>query len=123
MNNKKVWSTPPDTVELDESSVHVWLASLDQPEPVVQCLAYMLSEDERARAEKFHFAIDKRRFIVARAVLRRILVLYLKIDPRRLMFDYGLQGKPILHEAYNEQGLQFNVSHSHERVLFAITRR
>jgi len=97
---------------LDE--VHVWSADLDRlPEAV---LGEPLSADERERGRRFHFERDRRRFVTARGLLRRLLGRYLGLDPSRLRFGYGPRGKPFLA---GEDELRFNVSHSGGLALLA----
>jgi 4'-phosphopantetheinyl transferase len=54
-------------------------------------------------------------------MLRKILSEYLKVEPRRLRFSYGEEGKPHLVGGFCESGLQFNLAHSHELALYACT--
>lgn len=76
----------------------------------------LLNADERRRAERFRFDADRRRSIVARGTLRTLLGRRLGRDPRGLMFTEGKQGKPALVNGE----LEFNVSHSGDRVAIAI---
>jgi 4'-phosphopantetheinyl transferase len=84
-------------------------------------LRRVLSADELERAEKFYFARDKARFVMARALLRRILSGYLDELPERLRFEYGPYGKPRL--AAPESPIRFNVSHSGDFTVFAVGSR
>jgi 4'-phosphopantetheinyl transferase len=77
----------------------------------------VLSEDERERADRFHFARDRRRFTVARGVLRRLLGRYLGAPAAGVRFAYGAQGKPRL----DHTELHFNVSHAGVFALYAFT--
>ncbi|MBI5447575.1 MAG: 4'-phosphopantetheinyl transferase superfamily protein [Gammaproteobacteria bacterium] len=56
--------------------------------------------------------------ILARGLLRRLLAHYLKTDPHTLCFEYGIHGKPRLKGG----GLQFNVSHSHEKIVMIFSK-
>ena len=56
--------------------LHVWTVALDQPADVCARLELVLSDDERARARRFVFERDTRRFVVCRAALRRVLAQY-----------------------------------------------
>ncbi|MEA2489650.1 MAG: 4-phosphopantetheinyl transferase [Acidobacteriota bacterium] len=76
----------------------------------------VLDAEERARAERYRGEEDRRRSIVARGTVRRLLGERLGRDPRELRFVEGPQGKPAL--AGRE--LEFNVSHSGDRVAIAI---
>jgi 4'-phosphopantetheinyl transferase len=81
-----------------------------------------LSPDERCRAERFHFDADRRRFSVARALLRTLLGRYLACPPPAVAFVYGPQGRPALADPVAAGGLTFSVSHSHGVALYAFTR-
>lgn len=114
-----LWSSPSSRLVLSTDEVHVWRASLDQPESVLQCLRTTLSADEAARAARFHFERDRWRFTVARGVLRAILARYLDLAPEDIQFSYGPQNKPALIDTRQNNNLQFNLSHSQNQALYA----
>ena len=116
------WQTPPAVLTLSSQDVHVWRISLEPDAEHVWCLRQLLAADETARADRFHFAKDRRHFIVARGALRVILGRYLGLDPRHLAFSYSAYGKPALATAPAGDWLRFNISHSHELALCAMTR-
>ena len=116
------WLPPPSTLSLCGREVHIWLVDLDLPANRVQQMAQSLVENERLRAERFHFKRDKRRFIVRRAVLKTILGRYLQIDPSQIQFAHGTHGKPFLSEIHGDDSLRFNLAHSHELALIALAR-
>lgn len=115
------WGPPPPGFAL-EGGVHVWCAPLDPPDEVVRRYRTLLAADEGARADRFRFEQHRRQFVVARGVLRTLLGRYLVVDPRRLEFRYGSHGKPELAGALAESGIRFNVSHSGELALYAVSR-
>lgn len=106
------------------NEIHLWYAWLDQPAERVQELAQTLSLDEAARAARFHFERDQRRFIVGRGLLRIILGQYLDVVPAQIQFRYGLYGKPSLVGQVGTRSvsydLQFNLAHSGEVALYAL---
>ncbi len=83
-------------------------------------LSGLLSSDERLRADRFHFAKDRDRFIFMRGCLRIILGGYLELPPARIEFAYGRAGKPYLAHTINPHGLRFNLSHSGVLALVAV---
>ena len=103
------------------TEVHVWCANLDFPAAQLWRLARTLSADEQRRAERFYFERDRRRFIASHGVLRTILASYLDTSPAHLQFSVGRHGKPALRDAYPGPPLCFNMSHSHNTALYAIT--
>jgi 4'-phosphopantetheinyl transferase len=82
----------------------------------------LLSEDERARADRFVFGKDKRRFVTAHGALRLILGEYTGVDPHELSFAQGENGKPCLRPPANEGDVFFNLSHSGDYTLIAVTK-
>jgi 4'-phosphopantetheinyl transferase len=83
------WSHPVAT----SGDVAVWLADLDAAAADGDGV---LSDDERARAQRFVFDVHRRRFIAARAWLRARLAERLGRPAAALRFDYGPGGKPAL---------------------------
>ncbi|MBV9231847.1 MAG: 4'-phosphopantetheinyl transferase superfamily protein [Chloroflexi bacterium] len=118
-NFDQQWVTPPDDLRLPENEVHIWRASLDVPDAVIQHLRRFLTAEEAARADRFYFAKDRNHFIIARGVLRTVLGRYLNRDPRDIRFSYNPYGKPALDLSANENRLMFNLSHSHQLALYA----
>ena len=88
------WPTGPDRPAVAQSDVHVWAVSLDPAPAVLNRLAGYLSEAERARAGRFYFERDARRYRVSHGALREILASYLLERPERLCFEMGPYGKP-----------------------------
>lgn len=116
-----IWQMPPANLALTRDAVHVWLADLEPGALVVDDLARVLSPDEQERAARFYFDRDRRRYIVARGVLRRLIGRYLALPPTQIRFDYGKHGKPELAADMGVGNLEFNVSHSQTLALFAFT--
>jgi 4'-phosphopantetheinyl transferase len=114
------WSPPPKSLSLSASEVHVWRIGLEQPHRERNFLD-TLGLDERSRANRFHFARDRRHFIVARGFLRLVVSRYLETDAERLRFCYGAYGKPALDGVHRNSRLRFNMSHSRGVGLYAIT--
>jgi 4'-phosphopantetheinyl transferase len=120
MDTKVSWLTPPEKLVLCNDEVHVWRASLEVRPSQVKTLKQIISDDELSRAERFHFQRDRDHYIVARGLLRTILVKYLRMKPGELRFCYSPFGKPALEEKIHGNTLRFNASHSHCLALFAV---
>src|SRR5947207_1582043 len=113
------WPAGPFLPVLIDSEIHVWRVELDNDWPVN--LDQALADIDRTQAARFRFAVDRERFLAARASLRTILGRYLEFAPDALQFDLGAHGKPSLAKAQNSFELSFNLTHSHELALIAIT--
>ncbi|MBP85071.1 MAG: hypothetical protein CMO61_14615 [Verrucomicrobiales bacterium] len=84
----------------------------------IDSLEAWLSDHERERAKSFHFKNHRARYIRGRAVTRLLLAAHLNCSPGDLEFQNGEHGKPRL--AGGE--LHFNLSHSLDRAVIAISR-
>ena len=116
------FSSAPLDLELKSNEIHIWCAGLEQPLSRLQQFFELLNEDERLRAERFHFEPDRRRFVSRRGMLRTILGRYLKTDSRELEFHHGSHGKPALACTAQKVPIHFNLSHSRCFALFGFTR-
>jgi 4'-phosphopantetheinyl transferase len=112
------WTAPPLSPSLEAGTVHVWLLGLDQDDDRFERFRGTLEPYELDRAGRFHFEKHRRHFIVARGFLRSVVARYLETQPEALRFSYGEYGKPALE---TEQVLRFNLSHSNEVALLAVT--
>lgn len=106
-------------VATTSSEITVWQMRLDLDSAEVMRYAELLSGDEKLRAGRLHFEHDRRRFIVARGRLRLLLGDYLGVTPTAIAFSYTSRGKPYLTD--NSAGIYFNVAHSEERALYALS--
>ncbi len=114
------WPTPPPSPTLGPNEVHVWRATLDLPVALLRQLATTLAPDEEARAQRYHFAQHRDRFIAARGILRSILARYLHMASDQVRFAYDRHGKPRLQDTTSIV-LNFNLSHAEGLALYAIT--
>jgi 4'-phosphopantetheinyl transferase len=120
----QIWLRPPAVLALAPGEVHVWRACVCLPAASVKELQRTLAADELDRARRYRFLKDRQRFIVARGVLRSILGRYLQLEPGRICFCYSAYGKPALDSSAGQPSqLSFNVAHSGDLALYALTLR
>ncbi len=117
-----IWKTPLSGLPLPKNDIHIWRAALDLPNTSIQELNRTLSIDEKQRAERFHFDQDRNRLIVRRGILRSILGCYLSVEPSRLQFCNGKNGKPGLADTSGNGTIHFSLSHSEGIALYSFTR-
>jgi 4'-phosphopantetheinyl transferase len=98
--------------------IEVYFIDVNVPRDVVDALARLLTDDEKARADRYRFDDDRRRSIVARAATRRILSRLAGVAPRDLLIVEGEHGKPELAG----RAIEFNASHSGDLVVLAFAR-
>ena len=113
------WSDEPLKASAEE--VHVWRLPLDGPAP--DWLERVLDPTERKRAEHFQFARDRDRHVIAHGLLRHVLGRYAGIPAGAIAYRVGLRGKPCLAVTPGRPPLRFNLSHSADLALCAVTLR
>lgn len=102
------WVQAPKMPEWPQSEVHLWRIDL-QNAPTD---AAILTPDEQARSASFQ---------QTRSLLRTLLGYYLSQPPESLYLDYGPNGKPSLSPHPSRRTLHFNLSHTDDIALIAIS--
>ncbi len=83
----------------------------------------LLTESERHQEQRFHFARDRRRYLVTRALVRTILSRYADIAPREWAFTVNDYGRPLIANTAAAAGqISFNVSHTDSLIVLAVAR-
>lgn len=113
------WLQASSSPSFPTRRVDVWRVLLDEPAKAGS-EASTLSADEIARANRFHFEIDRIHFSRCRSALRGLLADYLAISATEIRFEYLTNGKPQIAVDQNPRALQFNVSHSAGVALIAV---
>ena len=116
------WPSCSSAPQIVRGDVHVWAASLRITFTELEAFAAVLSSDEKERAGKFKFEKHRNRFIAGRGALREIAGQYLQAKPAALRFEYTTNGKPVFANEFASAGLHFNLAHSEDLVLIAVTR-
>jgi 4'-phosphopantetheinyl transferase len=105
--------------------VQLWFAPVAASYDAARLAAYetLLKGDELARWRRFHYAVDRQRFLVGRAFMRTVLAECLgHPDPASLQFSYTAHGKPELAGPHAGK-LHFNLSHTDALLVLAVDRR
>jgi 4'-phosphopantetheinyl transferase len=105
---------------LAPADLHVWTARLAQPDDVAARLAGICDPHERSRAAQIRVPARARAFLVGRGMLRLLLAGYTGQVPSDLKIRPRSDGKPELDRTGRE--IQFNLAHSGDLVLYAVTR-
>ena len=117
----KNWSPPAGDISLGAAEVHVWMSRLSLPEAVLTKIGRWLSGDERERAARFRHDKHRNNFIVGRAMMRGVLGRYVDAEPDQMEFKYLAHGKPQLAGEHATSHIEFNLSHSGDVALCAVT--
>jgi len=96
---------PPGPGEL-----RLWCFPIDDPVLAMDALHELLDPQEQARAAAFVFERDRRRFVAAHGLMRRLLGTCVQQPPAALRFMQQPRGKPEL--VPHGPPLHFNLSHS-----------
>ncbi len=102
-------------------AVDVWLADARVPDGALPAMSALLDDEERRRHAAIVHAIDRRRFVVAHAVTRRLVGAVLDAPPGALRWAHNANGKPALTGPYT--GVEVNLSHSGDLVMVAVSVR
>jgi len=101
-----------------QGEVIVWRLSFSRsPEELAQAEA-VLTDEERARADRFLRVADRAAFVLQRGTLRLVLRRLLGVPAARIRFTVGERGKPAVAEVPGAP--EFNVSGSGEWGLLAL---
>ncbi|MFZ2776729.1 MAG: 4'-phosphopantetheinyl transferase superfamily protein [Candidatus Rickettsiella isopodorum] len=116
-----LWERPPVRLSISRSELHVWRVNLDNINYQLKHLISLLSPEEIKRSKRFIFDRDRHRYQITHSMKRLILAKYLDRNPQCLRFEFGSHGKPALDNLRNPLKVQFNISHSRDLILIAIT--
>jgi 4'-phosphopantetheinyl transferase len=100
------------------TSLDMWFVDLNVSADSLGRFRHWLSNDELAKAERFHSDLDGARYIVGRAALRRVLADRLGCSPAAVRFSYGRNGKPMLEAGQGH--VEFNLAHSGGDAVIAL---
>ena len=105
-------------------TIDLWLLSTETFATTTQAaFKACLSPTEQAQLQRLHRPAVQRQFLASRGCLRHLLSRYTGQAPAALTFVYGAKGKPALSpDASHPGGVpRFNLSHSEQRLLVAIS--
>jgi 4'-phosphopantetheinyl transferase len=116
------WAVPSPLPVLGKAEVHVWAFALSPVATSLETLNAKLSPEERERAQRFRFERHRNRFIAGRGQLRMLLGHYLNREADTLRFDSSERGKPFLNTTSHTERVEFNLAHSDDLGLLAVTK-
>jgi 4'-phosphopantetheinyl transferase len=82
----------------------------------------LLSPAELARARRFQFDADRRRFVATRALVRATLSRRAAVDPEHWQIEIDAQGRPFVAGPSEAAALVFSAAHTDGLVLCAVAR-
>ena len=115
------WTDSPPLGWTMAQEVHVWRVALNDTTGFAAHWA-SLSDEERDRASRFVREVDRQAFTISNGALRSILGGYLAVSAASLEFTVGKAGKPALRGGSAAHSTEFNLSHSGDFALVAVSR-
>jgi 4'-phosphopantetheinyl transferase len=94
--NQKLPSWPLKVDPIASGSVDVWCMSVKSLERRLEALSSLLTTEEIRKAKAYKFERHRRRFCIARGMLRALLGEYLRCSPAGVALAQGAEGKPAL---------------------------
>jgi 4'-phosphopantetheinyl transferase len=110
----------PKDYSLPDDEVHIWQARLDSSRDRIEELREILSSDERREADRFHIDHDRKRYVLARGLLRLVIARLSNTSPELSKIVIAPHGKPYLLCGADQPRIEFNTSHSGEIIYVAI---
>ncbi|WP_051237677.1 4'-phosphopantetheinyl transferase family protein [Ottowia thiooxydans] len=103
--------------------IDLWLAYYDEFAQEAPRLLDLLNESERQQQARFHFADDRLRYLVTRAMVRTVLSRYADVNPADWTFDTNAYGRPEIASAHSAaKTLCFNLSHTRGLIVLGVCR-
>lgn len=115
----------PPSEPLSCDDVHIWLGDASAYADTAKRSRDLglLTADETARMQRFHFERDRLLFLATRVLVRQTLSRYASTAPRDWRFIANAWGRPAIADANSDSAdLQFNLSHADGLVAMAVTR-
>lgn len=116
-----LWPKSEAPRKISEGEIHVWGWTLEESSAGLPAEVSLLDAEELGRFHRFRFDSDRARFAIAHANLRRILSAYLGRANDDLRFLSNQFGKPELAGESSANTIRFNLSHSRNIALLALS--
>lgn len=120
-------ASAPDPIDLPVGDIHLWFSFHGESDDLTLDATYraFLSHEELAQEARFHFARDRRRYLLTRILVRTVLSRYTSVQPQAWRFGTGKFGRPRIAGPIAEKthGLDFNLSHTDGLIVLGIARQ
>jgi len=111
-------------IDLYNHDIHLWFVNIEHVKnaEILERYQSILSSSERERNQRFIFEKDRKRHLITRALVRSVLSEYYdNIAPKDWRFIENDYGKPEISLDMLIAPLSFNLSHSSNMIVLAIT--
>ena len=108
---------------LESNELHIWRTRISDNTKYLNDYWNLLNRHEKNQAKSFYFIQDRHRYIITRAVIRKLLEGYLRnIQSKNILFQQTEYGKPYLCHSINSSNIKFNLSHSKDCIVYAFAK-
>ena len=109
---------------LPPNEVHLWFVltnelNLNDAAHISSAYQELMTPEELAKAERFHFEKDRHQHIITRALVRTTLSRYANINPADWRFSKNKYGRPEISSPQSHS-LRFNLSHTDGLIACAV---
>jgi 4'-phosphopantetheinyl transferase len=110
-------------MSLSNTEAHLWYVVPEKvtDDRLLRHWFEILSEEEKARQQRFVFEKDRHLFLVAHGLLRTCLSKYDDVAPEHWAFSKNKFGKPSIETPEPSRPMRFNLSHTKGMVACLIT--
>jgi 4'-phosphopantetheinyl transferase len=115
------WQIPPRQLTLHQGDVHVWYTSLQKGGRDYSNCFGILSHQERTRASRYRFNLDREQFVARRGILRIILRKYFGNLPGGFEINSDNFGKPEISSKSEVSNISISLSHSQNSIVYALS--
>lgn len=110
-----------ESTELQSPHIDLWLAYYGQFQSDDPALLELLNPAEREQQARFHFADDRLRYLVTRAMVRKVLSRYADVAPKSWTFETNAYGRPEISRLHTQaRHVRFNLSHTKGLIVLAV---
>jgi 4'-phosphopantetheinyl transferase len=119
-NKNPLWEKNSVIKKTAEDRIDIWRIAVLENTGSFKYLHSLLNTAEAEKCSRFHKEDDKRRFLISRAVLKVLAGEYLNQIPFEVQIKESLKKKPFV-ESGSQRGFHFNLSHSGDWILIAVS--
>lgn len=117
---KAIWADAAISSYFNLENIDVWRINITTLVPHLSDLQKLLDLQETEKTQRYRQEKDRQSRIIGRAVLKILLGRYLKAEPKEIRFQLDHNKKLLLQNILSEN-LYFNVSHSGDWILIAVS--
>ena len=115
--------SPAQTLLAQPGSVDLWWFPYEAPESSELLLhaPALLTQSEKERHDRFHFARDRKQFLATRLLVRTVLSRYVATPAAAWRFAQEPHGKPYIESPLPSPPLHFNLSNTYGLVVCTVS--